>query len=368
MTRTADEPTHGQPPHTTTAADRLEAVYRRPGPYTTVYLARDAADTDSATDAGAGGTLDVTRPEVAERWTELRRSLEGQSAPKAALDAIDARLKLPAPADVAATGLIAAADGTTIVEHGLEPPVHDYGVVDTLPHAGPLLEWHQRRVPHLVATIDDSGADVALFGLDHYQELTEVDATGAELADEIAARAKPIAAELIVLAGDRAMVSPIAERLGDILPAPCRIVTEPLSLGADELADATVRHVADTAARTTVGHLRQRRFLAEHQTAVDGGAATLKALANGTAEHLLVHDDPTDQRRCWIGPEPDDVSLTPHTGFHQARLVDAAIRSAVLQRVPIHIIPMTGSSGPAEDTAAITSPPEPALAGFDGTT
>ena len=339
-----DHPTRSDDglPTTPTATDRLAAIYQHPGPYTSVYLATLPLLPDSERD-------------MHRRWTELRKDLASQGAPLPALEAIAARLALPAPDDTAAVAILAAANGSTVVDHGAEPPAHDYAVVDTLPYAAPLLEWHQRRLAHLVVTLDDDGADIAIFGLDHYVRLDEVVATDDHLAHEIERRIDEVGAELVVLAGHPAIATATADRLRPRVPHICRIVTEPLTQTSAELADVAVRHVSDTTARATVRLLRERRFLASHDAAVDGTAETLRALDHGTADYLLIHDDPTDQRRCWIGPGATAISLEQRRSARQARLVDAAIRSAVLQDIPVHIIPRTGATGPADDTAALTA-------------
>lgn len=330
-----------------TATDRLATIYGHPGPYTTVYLATRPLLANSESD-------------TARRWRDLRIDLEVQGAPLPALQAIDARLALPSPEHTSAIAVIAAADGTTVVDYGLEPPAHDHVVVDSLPYASPLLEWHQRRVAHLVVTIDNVGADIAVFGLDHYERFDTVDGQDNDLADQIALRAQEIDAGLIVLAGEPADSNSMADRVRLRVPATCRIVTEPSHIVTDDLADAAVRLVSDTTARTTVRHLRDLRFLASHGAAVDGTAGTIEALAGRTADLLLIHDDPDDQRRCWIGDQPQQISLRPGSDHNQeARLVDAAIRSAVLQDVPIHIIPTTGPTGPTDNTAVITARHEP---------
>lgn len=333
-------------PRTITATQRLTTAYGHPGPYTTVYL-------------GTRPLLPGNDADTFRRWEVLRQDLEVQGAPRPALDAIEARLGLPAPDDAAAIAVIAAADGATVVDHGLEPPRLDVGVVDTLPYAAPMLEWHQRRVPHLVVTLHEDGADVAVFGLDHYQRLETIDSGDHPMSDEelvvaVADLATAITTELVVVAGHPDDTTNIADRLRRQVQLSCRVVTEPLTLDTDDLADATVRHVSDVAARTTVRYLRERRFLATHGAAVDGVARTLDALATGTADLLLIHDDPRDQRRCWIGTEPRQLSLTDDSVHrYEARLVDAAIRSAVLQDIPVHIIPATGPGGPEDDTAAL---------------
>jgi hypothetical protein len=330
-----------QLPEPITASDRLQLIYSRPGPYTSVYLA-----TRLLLHGAEGDTI--------RRWQSLRRDLETQGATPAVLEAIDARLALPAPDDSAAVAVIAASDATTIVDYGQEPPRTDLAVIDTLPYAAPLLEWDQRRVPHLVVTIDDEGAHVATFGPDHYSRLDTIVGTPTEIVPPIAELVEATNCRLIVVAGDPFLTRRVADALLGAVPIGCRVVAEPDADSVDELADATVRHVSDTAARTTVGYLRELRYLAAHHSAVDGTADTIAALRAGRADVLLIHDDPDDQRRIWIGHQPHQVSLerrTDHTSH--ARLVDATIRAAVATDTMIHIIPTTGEPGPDDNTAAL---------------
>ena len=329
-------------PEPPTAIDRLLTIYPKPGPFTTVYLS--TVDTDPA------GTS------LHERWADLRARLAADGAPDAALEAIDARLALPFPEDSGGLVVIAASDGSTVVDHGQEPPRHDLAVVDRLPYAAPLLEWDQRRLAHLLVTVDRGGADVAMFGLDHYTRLEHLDREAVDrsaLPGRIGEAAAAIRAELVVLSGDPSHTGWLADALASVLPIHCRVVVEPAHDDIDELVDAAVRHLSDEVARETVRDLRELRFLDAHDGAVEGRDDTLRALRDGTADRLLIHDDPNDQERVWIGTKPTDLSMEQRTGFEQARLVDALIRSAVLQGVPVRIIPSTGRTGPEDDTAAM---------------
>ncbi len=336
-------------PEAPTAIDRLSTIFRSAGPFTTVYL---------ITDTLAGNTEPID-----SRWAEMRTRLSEDGAPQAALDAIEARLQLPTPGDTSAVCVIASADGTTVVDHGQEPLHHDLAVFDTLPYAAPLLEWDQRRVSHLLVTVDDAGADIALFGLDHFTKLVRSDRSGSDLADDIGRKAAAVRAELIVISGEPGTTGELMDHLASILPVHCRVVAEPAYTDVDDLVDAAVRHLSDVVARATVLELRELRFLESHGKAVDGRKDTVHALAHGTAERLLIHDDPADQERIWVSHGAHDLSTSERSGFHQARAVDALIRSAVMQEIPIWIIPST-QRGPEDDTAAVVddialSPLEP---------
>ena len=326
------------------AADLLQSIYQRPQPYTSVYL---------QTQPWPAGQPQPSDYEY--RWRRLRLELAEQGAPFRSLAAIDSRLAFPLPKEMAGLGVIAASDGHTIVDHALEPPRVDFASVDTLPYAAPLLEWDQRRIPHLVVTIDETGADIVTFGSASRSTIASTTMIGSsqQLADEIRSRAMAIDARLVVIAGDDDARSPLARSLGRQVDPTTRIVIDE-SADVDELADATVRHVIDTAARTTVDYLREFRFLASHDAASHGTADTISAIADGRVDVLLVTDDPADQRRCWIGDDPSALSMERRPGLHsQARIVDAAIRSAIAQGVRVHIISSTGPRGRSGNIAGL---------------
>ncbi len=225
--------------------------------------------------------------------------------------------------------------------------------MDSLPYVAPLLEWDQRRVPHVVVTADGEGADVTTFDADHHNE-TRTYTNGIHgLVDAIVDQARSIRARLIVVAGEPQYRQPLLEGVATHVPVTCRVVGEEPAPAAD-LADTVVRLVSDTIARTTVEHLRDYRFLRTHEAAADGVDATVNALIDGSAELVLIHDDPDDQRRLWVGTGPGELSFDLVDGYTQARLNDAIIRSAVLQDIEVYIIPSTGVTGPEEDTGAFT--------------
>lgn len=335
-------------PEPLTGADRLRMLYRRPGPYVSVYLSTMPLLPDAEAD-----TL--------QRWQMLRSGLAAEGAPESVLQAVDARLALPVPEDAAAIAILSGADATTVVDYGQEPPRTDMAVFDVLPYAAPILEWDQARVPHIVITIDDAGADVVAFGPERYSRLETFKGTPADLAEPVSAMASATNARLVIVSGKAFLARRLAADLTSKVPVECRIVAEPELFGVDELADAAVRHVADEAARGTVGYLRELRFLAAHDAAVDGTADTIMALRDQNADVLLIHDDPDDMRRVWIGPEAHDVSLESRADHHEhARLVDAAIRAAIVNEARVHIIPTTGANGPADNTAVLSRSTESA--------
>ena len=322
--------------------DRLALIYASPGPYVSVYLQTRPL-------------LRNTDHDTVARWTGMRRALVSDGAPRKALDAIDARLSLPQPDESAAIGVIAAADGRTVVDHALEPPRRDVAMVDTLPYAAPMVEWDQRRVPHLVVVVDRSGADIVSFHPDQRTEMTSVDGAHDAVVEAARRRVVEQSARLVVVSGDPGRAQEVADALVPRVGPMCNVVVE-VDEAIDTVAEATVRQVSNTVATTTVGLLREFRFLAEHDAAVDGMEETLAALRAHRPGVLLIHDDPTDERRVWLGSGPTDIHATPASGRNaSARFVDAAIRAAIAAGMRVHVIPSTGDHGPDDGAAHIHS-------------
>lgn len=335
-----------------TAHDRISSLLQRPGPYTSVYL---------ATLPLLGGETADRERHLAQRWNTVRAELERQGAPTAVIAAIDARRTLPAPSDAAGLAIIAAADGTTVVDHGLEPPHHDVGVVDTLPYVAPLFEWEQRRVSHVVVNLDDrADAHIVGFGPGPWSTAIETTARIDHAVDDAATTALAIGARLVVVSGPRGIAEDLRSGLTGRLSADCRVVVDHDARTPDELAESTVRLVSDATARATVGHLKELRFLATHGGAAEGVPDTLAALRERRVRLLLIHDDPSDERRVsTVGPLELSTDLRPPAADH-ARLVDACICAAVRADADVYIIPSTGPQGPADNIGALTTdPPRP---------
>jgi hypothetical protein len=80
-------------------------------------------------------------------------------------------------------------------------------------------------------------------------------------------------------------------------------------------------------------------------SAVDGVLATLEALAGGRVQTLLVTDDAGDDRIAWYGPDAlcveDPAAAAPGTvgPLRPGRLVDIAVRAALLTDADVHVVP-----------------------------
>jgi len=362
------------PPGAITAPDLTDVVLGE-GPFLTVYLTTEAAIENAA-----------QRSEL--RWKDLRTELVGQGADEHALAAVD-----PLTADAHLEGeclaVIANGKGLLHVAHEPDPPARDVGRWGPLPMIGPLLEWRQSQVPHVVALVDRTGADVFLFravGRDVHVEVAGDDdpihkakaggwsqpryqrrventweANAADVAAELTKLTDKEEPHLVAIGGDVRAVELLKEHL------PKRVLDlvqdVPGSRASDGSVDAVVddvtRLVATAAAADTAALLA--KFLEERgqaDRAADGPAATLEALSRAQVEVLLVHADPDDGREAWFGPEALPVAVRPDElkdfGVAEptrAPLVDVALRAALGTGAGVRLIP--GAGGPAGGIGAI---------------
>jgi len=358
------------------AVPDIAAVVDGPDPFVTVYLATEAA----VEQAGQRSEL---------RWKTLRRELQAAGAAEETLAAIDP-LVPDAHHEGRTLAVVADAAGLRLVCHEPEPPARDAGWVAPLPRVGPLLEWAQGAVPHLVVLADRAGADIIVFsrgaaasGAGDAPVVTAGEDTGDDpvlrkaspggwsqrryqnraenlweqnaktVADQVASLVDEIGARLVVVAGDvRAL-----QLLREHLPAPVAELLREVDgsrapgSGLDEIADDVVKLAATVAAEDTVKFLRQfKEERGQHDLAAEGAAATISALAAARVDTLLVRDDPDDDRTAWFGPEPGMVAETAATlsdmGVdrpREARLVDVAIRAAFATGAAVRMIPSVGS-------------------------
>lgn len=362
------------PPVAISAPDLVDIVLGD-GPFLTVYLATEASIENAA-----------QRSEL--RWKDLRRDLAGRGVPDTVLGSVDALVR-DAHLEGECLTVIANGRGLLHVSHQPDPPARDVGRWEPLPMIGPLLEWRQSQVRHVVALVDRKGADLFVFRPGRSDEHTEIDgrddpihrpkaggwsqkryqrraentwdANAHEVAEalvELVDREQP---RFVAVGGDVRAV----ELLKDALPKRVAEIVRDIAgtRAADGSVDAAVddvtRLVATVVAADTkdlLAKFREERGQADR--AVDGPADTLAALSKSQVEVLLLHADPDDQRTAWFGAEAvpvaarsTDLTDLGVAGGKNGLLADVALRAALGTGAGIRMIP--GAGGPAGAIGAI---------------
>jgi len=282
--------------------------------------------------------------------------------------------RLPYPAETA----VFAADGevrwTQALPGGVPRDLARFGVPAMVT---PILKWLQGNPAHVIVIIDRVGADVTAVPVGAVDAVTtsvagpddeiERNAPGgwaqarhqrraedswlhnaAAIADAVAKQLAAVHADLVIMAGDVRACQLLAERFSRAgIPPQIRQIPGGRSPdgSAAHRADA-VRAVLDEYAAAQQEALL-RRFAAASgmpHTAVSGVEQTLSALAAGQVETLLVVDRPDDDRLAWFTAEGwcgaaggDSLPADAVRG----RLIDVAVRAALLSHAGVHVLPGT---------------------------
>jgi hypothetical protein len=355
--------------------DDLAEVVAAEGPFVTVYLATDPRS----------GT-----PQRAETaWKSLRRELEEDGAPRAALDAV---APLVGPAHQWGPTLAAVADGSRLLhaEAGPETLPRDVGRWAPLPSLAPIVEWRQLTPSHVVVLADRTDADLYAFrreapdlhrrvrGADdphvhrghpggwsqrRYQQVAENlwEENAEQVAAEVARLVEEVDARLVAAAGDVRAIGFLREHLPKEVAGLLTTIEggRRSEASEDEIEREVARIVRAAVDRETAALIETLdQELAQKDRAVAGAAVTLQGLSMARAEILLVSDDPDDDRTAWFGPDPAHAATTERTlrdlGVaepQEARLVDVAVRAALGTGAAIRVIP--SDSGVEDGLGAI---------------
>jgi hypothetical protein len=344
--------------------------YEVPGPFVTCWLPALSATEDP------GNRLRL-------EWRHARDQLDG--APAAAITAIEDLLGSErAHQDDHSLLLVAGPDGSVAGAHLPDHPPSSRAWLDNLPHIGPALQARQHLIPHVVVIADRAGADIQVVDTDGDTDSDSVDGDTLHIqrsapggwsqrrfqqraentwernargvAEEVDAARERVHAQVVVVAGDpRAvgfLVEHASERLREVLhhvDGAGRSDVDPFAEVAAEVARLTNTVVAND--RVAV----LERFGQALQTdgAADGPERTLEMLSQGRIAHLLVHDDPTDDRRAVFHRDSrqvaveakvlDELGLEPT----EARLIDVALWGAHHTGADVHYVPARGPRAPS---------------------
>lgn len=306
-------------------------LYQHEGPFASVYL-------DASRQTESGGT------EVELRWRGLREELQGNGADPATVAALDAvagrHLDVPGPHGQ----FLVAAGGELLVDAIIaRPPLRQLARWSLLPHVTPFLAARMTQVPHLLARIDRTGADLSIVINDRPEQDSTIVGTAHEpihktgrddwserhfqnRVDEAwetnskdVARAihdqLPSSATLVLLAGDPRARAMVNEHLSEQLPGAVEVVQ--LDSGgraggvsetalADEVHSAVLRHVW-RGRRDVLASLQQA--IGRGDYGVAGVGPVVEVLRKAQIDTLVLSDDPSSTLSAFVGPRPLDLAL-----------------------------------------------------------
>jgi hypothetical protein len=332
------------------------------GPAASVYIGGPApgVNVDGAED------LDL-------RWRAIAADLHAQGADAPTVDVV--RDNVVGMLEHPREAVVFAAAGQVLLAMDLPGAVErDRAVFAAPPVVAPAVGWLQRRPAFVEVVTDRTGAQVTavapggvtvdvdtVVGPDdeiernapggwsqpRFQRRAEDSwrHNAAAVADAAATALRRVDADLLLVAGDVRAVQLLRERLPRGLLRQVSIVDLPGGRSPDGSAAAR-RHAAEDAvaahsAARIVG-LLARLDAAPLGVAVRGASETLHALAFGRVHTLLVADDPDDRRAAWFGPDllcvEEPVPADPVAGLRRGRLVDVAIRAALLTDAEVCVL------------------------------
>jgi hypothetical protein len=346
--------------------DHVRSLYDAEGPFATLYLPVPPPS-------------ETADRHVELEWKQARSSIEDAGAPDEVLAELD---DVVAQRDRAGGTLCAVSNGRgaflAITMHG--STTRAVGTWDPLPRLAPLFAWQQSTVPHVVVVTDRTGADITAVSLDRVERSEQVEGdtlhlqrsapggwsqrrfqqraenqwedNAREVAEQIAAVADEIGAELIVVAGDvRAK-----QFLGKHLPAHWADLMREVDGGRDDwslesITEDTVRLEATVAAELTVGVLDRFADAQGNGLAASDLDETLAALNERRVDTLLVVndsesiDEPDGDAAAVGADDPAMISTEESTveatgqEVEEAPLVDAAIHAALSGGATVRIVP-----------------------------
>jgi hypothetical protein len=306
-------------------------------------------------------------------WKNARRGLADAGAPTEALEQMDTAVADLQHGDAPSFALFVDDHARHLLVEPLDDALEaDLAVYDRLPRLVPMLHSRQRSVPHVMVMTDRTGADIvavvdgetaetdSVEGTDHHihrgrfggwshrriQQRAENrwEDNARDVSERVAELARQIGARVITIAGDVRARQFALEHLDH----DAREITTVLEAGdPDAVAEETVRLVADAVARDTKALLESHANRAGAATAVSGPEAVFHALTAGRVETLLVVDDVDDERRAYFNPDGTPVCSTTKNfeGMADGRLVDIAVRSALLADSDVRVVPATVLEG-----------------------
>jgi hypothetical protein len=342
------------------------------GPFATV-----CADVTHTTE-NADTELELRVRAVAEQLTE-------QGAPGPVVEAVRSRLLEGNEGGEAGTlkgrAVVVAADGSVVLDQALvDAPLREVAEWSPQPDLTPVLRQLPGRVPHIVALVDRTGADITFMGgpgtveeetvqgdtfqirkfpgggWAHHRYQHNAENKWVHNADEVAERISSMARRLgprfVLVAGDVRARQILTDRASDLWKDLIVSMDEGgRAAGADrEPVDRRMNElIAEHEARECAEVLEQIQAAGAHGLSVTGIPATVEALRKGQVETLVVTDDPGDGTLL-VGGSPLELGVRQQDmdalGTHgdvvpadRALLAAAVASSAAVVMVPRSAMP-----------------------------
>ena len=332
----------------------LSDLYRHQGPFATVVVRTPSSVSD------ASHRLEI-------RWKNVRRELESHDAPHELLtrfDGLAAQLELGHRGNGIAT--VVTAGAAPLVEFLRDDPLIDSVRIGGIPTLTPFLASRQGTIPHVVAFTDRTGADLVAVSEGAVEDYVVVDgetthihrghaggwsqrrfqqraenrweSNANEVAEALSTLARRVEARLVCVSGDVRAVG----FLCDHLPTDLTSMVVTLQEGEPDAVWAAVdRAVADVVQRESDALVTAVADRRPHRTATTNVSDVLRALGEGRVQTLLVHDDGSDDVEAWFGPDLDPAGSLHRNrdDLERGRLVDVAVRSALLTQATVRVVP-----------------------------
>ncbi|HEY5663836.1 MAG TPA: Vms1/Ankzf1 family peptidyl-tRNA hydrolase [Ilumatobacter sp.] len=331
----------------------LSDLFRLSGPFASVLVRTPS----SASDA-------VHQLEI--RWKNARRDLEAGGASEPLLAEFDS---LAAQVEHGhSTGGVAA-----ILSKGADPyieflsadPRRNEARLGAVPTVTPIIASRQAALPLVVAFVDRTGADLAAvtagsiddyvivegerayihrgqaggWSQRRYQQRAENrwESNANESAEALGELAHRVGARLVCVSGDVRAVGFLVDHLATDLKPITKVLQEGDSEAVWAAADREIAELVRRESDALVATLNDRL---PHRTATTNQSDVLRAIGEGRAQTLLVHDDGSEQLDAWCGPGVDPICSLHQTreDFVRGRLVDVAVRGAVLTGATVRVI------------------------------
>lgn len=353
----------------------LEPVLSAQGPFATV-----CADV-THTSENADTELDLRVRAVAENLT-------GQGAPDAVVEAVRGRLLEGNEGGWAGTlkgrAVVVAADGAVVLDQPLvDAPRREVAEWSPQPDLLPVLRQLPGRVPHIVAVVDRTGADITVSSVPG-QPIEEKEVEGdtfqirkfpgggwahhryqhnaenkwvhnaEEVAQSISSMVRRLAPTFVLVAGDVRARQILTDRASDLWSDLVVTMDEGgRAAGADrapvERREAEL--VAEHEAREDAEILEKIQAASAHGLSVTGTALVVEALRKGQVETLVLADEPDDEKLL-VGGTPLELGVSQADldalGAREAHSVPgdrALVTAAVAGAADVVVLPRAALPG-----------------------